>query len=387
MDLHIRKGQDIAAEEFPLISEALEYFDVMMDVDDFGVTYFQGHIDHESDYAVMETADFRQLDEHSRQHLRQHLEQEALDGSQSPDDLAAFISRLSLKQLDRIVADIAGLHRRGLTPAEKARIDDALQRVEDDYRDGAAAALDELLGNGNVGRVLDCDSPFLELPAPDEVLLERIRALSMPAYFVLDVSYSMAFESRIDHANAFVRRLSGHLQDERLRDEMACLIFWGETRRIDLQDGRRFHVGESTNTGEALRVIGDEIRQRPDGAPVFVALITDGVPNCAGTADGKDCGPVDYAVHMASRLPDNVIFAQFAFAPLDPGDPDRPETLEDFHGYLTDLKRVSDAVPHGQTCVLVKESEHHLPWLPLGAFQKAKHLALIDESFALLEDL
>ena len=387
MDVHIRKGEDIGAAQFPLISEALEYFDVMMDVDDFGVTYFDGHIDHENDYAVMETDDFRQLDERSRQHLRQHIEQEGLDGSQSPDDLAAFISRLSLNQLERVVADIAGLHTRGLTAQEKAEIDETLQRVEDDYCDGACEALDDLLANDNVGRVLDSESPFLELPAPDAEMLERIRHVQMPAWFILDVSYSMAFEARIDHANAFVRRLSDHLRDERLSDAVSCLIYWGETRQIDLNDRRRFNVGESTNTGEALRIVGDEIRQLPDQAPVFVALVTDGVPNCAGAVDGKDLGPVDYTVHMAAQLPENVIFTQFAFAPVDPGDPDRPETLEDFQAYLTDLKRVSDAVQHGQTCVLVKESEHQLPWLPLGAFRKAKHLALVDERFALLEDL
>ncbi len=35
---------------------------------------------------------------------------------------------------------------------------------------------------------------------------------------------------------------------------------------------------------------------------------------------------------------------------------------------------------------LVRESERHLPWLPLGALQKAKHLSLVDQSFAVIEN-
>jgi hypothetical protein len=90
---------------------------------------------------------------------------------------------------------------------------------------------------------------------------------------------------------------------------------------------------------------------------------------------------------MASLLPDTVVFSQIAFPPLEPGDPERPETLEDFQAYLADLKRVTDVVKHGQTYVLVKQSEQHLPWIPLGAYQKAKYLTLVDQSFAVIEDV
>ena len=387
MDIRIRRGEDIDAAEFPLITEALEYFDVMMDVDDFGVTYFADQLDDDNDYAVMRTEDFRELDERSRRHLRQRLESAGLDGGQSADDLAAFIDGLHLNRVERVVAEIAGLHERGLTAAEKAAIDATVQRVEDDYDEGAAPGLDELLANPNVDRPLDSDSPFLELPEADAELLERIRAVRMPAYFVLDVSYSMAFESRIEYANAFVQRLSGHLRKDRVDDEIACLIYWGEHRFVDLRHASRFHVGESTGTGQALRAVGDEIRRQHAEVPVFVALVTDGVPNCPGTHEGVDYSPVDYTVRMASLLPDNVVFSQIAFAPIDPGDPDRPESLEDFQRYLDDLKRVTDAVGHGQTCVLVHQSEQHLPWLPLGAWQKAKQLTLVDRSFAVVEDL
>ena len=48
---------------------------------------------------------------------------------------------------------------------------------------------------------------------------------------------------------------------------------------------------------------------------------------------------------------------------------------------------MTDVVENGQTYVLVKQSEHHLPWLPLGAYQKAKHLSLVDQSFAVIEDI
>ena len=47
---------------------------------------------------------------------------------------------------------------------------------------------------------------------------------------------------------------------------------------------------------------------------------------------------------------------------------------------------MTDVVAHAQTYVLVRDSERHLPWLPLGAFQKAKHLSLVDESFAVIGD-
>lgn len=327
------------------------------------------------------TEDFRQLDDGARQYLRKRIQDKGLDGSQTPDDLAAFIGGLRLDRVERVVADIAELHSRGLSAGDKAEINSQIHGIAADFHETAARGLEGLFTNPNVGRMLDSDSPFLELPEADEEMLGRIRATRMPAYFVLDVSYSMAFESRIDYANAFVRSVSEHLKQERVSDDMQCLIYWGEHRFIDLSDPRRFEVGESTNTGEALRVIGAEIRQCDYDCPVFVALVTDGVPNCPGTHDGVEYDPVDYTVRMASLLPDNVIFTQIVFAPLDPGDPDRRETLEKFEGYLADLKRVTDVVAHAQTYVLVRESEKHLPWLPLGALQKAKHLSLVDQSF------
>lgn len=388
MGIEVRKGEDIGDEEFPLFSETLEYFDLIMDVDDFGVTYFGDRVESRSDYAVIRTEDFRELDDGSRQHLKKRIQDRGLDGSQSPDDLAAFIDGLRLDTVDRVVADIAELHTRGLSAGEKAEISSQVREVAADFQDAAARGLDELLANPNVGRMLDSDSPFLELPEADAAMLEKIRATRMPAYFVLDVSYSMAHDSRIDYANAFVRSVSEHLRQERVSDDLRCLIYWGEHRFIDLTDPRRFEVGESTDTGEALRVVGAEIRESDHDGPVFLALVTDGVPNCPGRHDGVDYDPVDYTVQMASLLPDNVIFTQIAFAPLDPGDPDRPETLEEFQRYLADLHRVTDVVANAQTCVLVRESEQHLPWLPLGAFQKAKHLSLVDERFAVIgEDL
>ena len=43
MSIEVKKGDDIGDEEFPLFCETLEYFDLIMDVDDFGVTYFGAH--------------------------------------------------------------------------------------------------------------------------------------------------------------------------------------------------------------------------------------------------------------------------------------------------------------------------------------------------------
>ena len=386
MGIEVKKGDDIGEAEFPLFCETLEYFDLIMDVDDFGISYFGERVEDRSDYAVISTEDFRQLDEGSRQHLRERIKDKGLDGSQSPDDLAVFISSLRLDTIDRVVADIAELHSRGLSAGEKAEINSQVHDIAADYQEAAATGLESLLTHPNVSRVLDSDSPFLELPEPDVETLDRIRATRMPAYFVLDVSYSMAHESRIDYANAFVRSVGDHLRQERVSDDLKCLIYWGEHRLIDLTDPRRFEVGEATNSGEALRVVGEEIRASEEAGPVFVALVTDGVPNCSGTHDGVEHPPVDYTVKMASLLPDNVIFTQIAFAPLDPGDPDHPETLEEFQSYLADLKRVTDVVAHGQTCVLVRESERHLPWLPLAALQKAKHLSLLGQGFAVIGD-
>jgi hypothetical protein len=51
MNIEVKKGDDIGDAEFPLFSETLEYFDLIMDVDDFGVTYFGDHVDQKSDYA------------------------------------------------------------------------------------------------------------------------------------------------------------------------------------------------------------------------------------------------------------------------------------------------------------------------------------------------
>lgn len=387
MDIVIKKGGDVTDEEFPLFSETLEYFDLIMDIDDFGVTYFEEHFDKEADYAVIRTDVYRQLAESSRRDLRLKIEANRLDGTQSPDELSTFIESLRLSTVDRVVADLTELHERGLTPAEKAEIDALVCEVEGDYHDAAARGLEELIANTNVGRMLDSDSPFLRAPPADEEMLEKIRATRMPAYFVLDVSYSMNFDRRIDYANAFVQQVSGHLKEKRIADDLKCLIYWGRNEFIDLMDPRRFKVDNATDTGEALRVVGAEIRARHYDCPVFLALVTDGLPNCQGTYQGSQLDPVEYTVQMASLLPDNVIFTQIAFAPLDPGDPDRPESLAEFEAYLTDLKRVTDVVEHGQTYVLVKQSEHHLPWLPLGAYQKAKHLSLVDQSFAVIEDI
>jgi hypothetical protein len=386
MDIEVKKGDDISEEEFPLFSETLEYFDLIMDVDDFGVTYFGEHVGRDSDYAVIRTEDFRELDDGSREHLRGRIQDKGLDGNQSPDELTAFIRSLRLDTVDRVVADIAELHSRGLSAGERAEINSQVRDVADDFHDGAAEGLGGLLDNPNVGRVLDSESPFLQLPEVDDEILKRIRDTKMPAYFVIDVSFSMAFESRIDHANAFVRSTSEHLKQERVSDDVQCLIYWGEHRFIDLTDPRRFEVGEATDTGAALGVVGAEIRACNHDSPVFLALVTDGVPNCPGSHDGVEYDPVDYTVHMASLLPDNVIFTQIAFAPVDPGDPAHPETLEGFRHYLADLKRVTDVVANAQTYVLVRESEQHLPWLPLAALQKAKHLSLLGQGFAVIGD-
>ena len=43
------QGSDITDGEFPLFTETLEYFDLIMEIDDFGVTYFAEHIDAERD--------------------------------------------------------------------------------------------------------------------------------------------------------------------------------------------------------------------------------------------------------------------------------------------------------------------------------------------------
>ena len=45
MGIVIKKGNEISEEEFPLCQEALEYVDLIMEVDDFGVTYFDEHIE------------------------------------------------------------------------------------------------------------------------------------------------------------------------------------------------------------------------------------------------------------------------------------------------------------------------------------------------------
>ena len=197
----------------------------------------------------------------------------------------------------------------------------------------------------------------------------------------------MKSADRIDYANAFVQQMSQHLKAQRIADDLKCLIYWGENEFIDLMNPQRFEVGDSTNTGEALRVVGAEIRARNYDCPVFLALVTDGLPNCAGTYQGSLLDPVEYTVKMASLLPDNVLFTQIAFAPLDPGDPEQPEKLEDFQRYLGNLKQVTDVAKHAQTYVLVKESEQHFPWMPLGAYQKAKHFSLLDESFAVIEEV
>ena len=387
MDIEIKKGRDVTDEEFPLFVETLEYFDLIMDIDDFGVTYFEEHLDKEANYVVIRTAAYRQLAPGSQRELRSKVESNGLDGTQSPDELAAFINSLRLNTVDRVVAEMADLHNRGLTVAEKAEINAMVSEVESDYHDGAAKALEELIANTNVGRMLHSDSSFLETPASDDEMVEKIRQISMPAYFVLDVSNSMEWDHRIDAANAFVQQVSEHLESQRITDDLKCLIYWGENEFIDLTSPKRFRVGEATDIGEALRVVGAEIRARNYSSPVFLALVTDGLPNCGGTYQGNYLDPVEYTVQMASLLPDNVIFSQIAFAPLDPGEPDRPETLAQFEAYLTDLKRVTDVVKHGQTYVLVKQSEQHLPWLPLGAFQKAKHLSLVDQSFAIIKDI
>ena len=156
---------------------------------------------------------------------------------------------------------------------------------------------------------------------------------------------------------------------------------------IDLKDPRRFRVNYGTATGDALSVICDDIRSHNYGRPVFLALVTDGVPNRDGAYQGKLLNPVDYTVKMASLLPDNVIFTQIVFAPLDSGQPGNPTTVGEFEHYLADLMRVTDAAKHGQTYVMVKDSEQHFPWLSLGAFQKAKHFSLLNTEFTVLEDV
>ena len=132
-------------------------------------------------------------------------------------------------------------------------------------------------------------------------------------------------------------------------------------------------------------MVCDDIRSQNYQRPVFLALVTDGVPNSEGVYQGKLLNAVDYTVKMASLLPDNVIFTQIVFAPLDSGQPGNPSTRGEFEHYLVDLKRVTDAVKYGQTYVMVKESEQHFPWLSLGAFQKAKHFSLLGTDFMALE--
>ena len=387
IDLGIKKGSEIGNDEFPLFLETLEYFDLIMDVDDFGITYFQDQLNLDADYAVIRTEDFKELAPSSRRQLQKTIAARGLDGTQTAEELAAFVKSMTLNTVDRVVSDLAELHRRGLSTEEKEEIDALVAEVEADYSSGAAQDLEPLLTNLNVGRILQSDSSFLETTPADEETLARIRDTSMPAYFVIDVSVSMEDEHRIDYANEFAQRVGEHLKAERITDDLKCLIFWGENRFIDLNDPRRFRTNYSTGTGSALSVVADDIREQNYGRPVFLALVTDGLPNCEGMYQGVLLDPVECTVKMASLLPDNVIFSQIAFAPLESGDPNHPATLEEFELYLTDLKRVTDAVKHGQTYVMVKDSEQHLPWLSLGAYQKAKHFTLLGDDFAAVDDI
>lgn len=138
MDIEVKKGDDIDDGEFPLFCETLEYFDLIMDVDDFGTSYFDERVEDRSDYAVIRTEDFHQLDDGSRQHLREAIQDKGLDGSQSADDLAAFIGSLRLYTIERVVADIAELHRRGLSAGEKAEINSQVHEAAADYHGDAA---------------------------------------------------------------------------------------------------------------------------------------------------------------------------------------------------------------------------------------------------------
>lgn len=385
MGIRILKGADIAQDEFPLITESLEYFDVAVEVDDFGVTYFDAQVGQDNDYAVLATAEFRELDESSRNHLRQQIQTRALDGSQSVDVLTEFVDSVQLDNVRRVVNEIAELHKTGLTAEQQGAIHQTVQLIGDTLHDGIAGELERLLDNPHVVQALHSENSFLDLPAADDEMQQRLRDRRMPAWFILDVSYSMAYEARIDHANAFVERLAENVAAERVHDDVVCVIYNAETRLVDLHDRRRFHVGEGTDTGQALRLVGDEIRQQQTDVPVFVALVTDGRPNVSCTIDGVDLDPVSYAARMAGALPENVVLSQFAFAPVDPGDPDRPESLLEFEQYLADLRRITDAAPTGQTCVMVRQSEQHLPWLPMGAWQKARQLSLVDSRFATFE--
>lgn len=390
MSVRVCRGADIGAHEFPLIGEAVEYFDVIVDVDDFGVTYFDAHVERGGDYAVMQADAFRDLDEGQRRHLRQQIEEHRLDGTQSADDLAAFVEGLRFDRIARVVAEIAAVQKRGLTWAEREQIQQRVQRVRDDYRDAVARDLDGLLADPRVGRPLDGARPYLELPPPDDETLQRMARRPMPAYFVLDVSHSMAHESRIDHANAFVQRLAEHVAGDRVRDAVTVVAYCGQVRFLDLHDRRRLQTGEGTDTGQALAAVGAAIAEAQGAEdqgsdPAFVALVTDGRPNVGGTVDGAQLDAVDYAAAMAARLPEGTVLSQFAFAPVDPGDPEQPETLQGFERYLADLRRVTDAAACGQTYVIVPESEAHLPWLPLGAWQKAKQLSLLDRGFSMVE--
>lgn len=387
VDIGIKKGSDIGDDEFPLYSETLQYVDLIMEVDDFGVTYFADQLDTDATYAVMRTEEYRSLPRNSRRQVRDKIVEWKLDGSQSTEALQGFVDDLVVNTVDRVVSDIAGIDERGLTDQERAEIDALVKDVEATYDDAATEHLDEFMANTNVGRMLDSGDCFLELPPADEATLARIREVRMPAYFVLDVSYSMDFEGRIDYARDFVMRVSRYLHTKQIVDDLKCLIYWGQCEYVDLMKPKRFRVGQATHTGEAIRLVAEDIRAAGSGQPTFLALVTDGLPNCEGEYQGRVLSPVDYTVQMASLLPDNVIFSQIAFPPLDPGDPDRPESLEEFQAYLDDLKRVTDAVKHGQTYVLVKQSEHHLPWIPLGAYQKARQLSLAGQDFAVIEDL
>ena len=158
MDIEIKKGNEITDEEFPLFSETLEYFELIMDVDDFGVTYFRDQLNLDADYAVMRTADFRELTPSNRRRLRNSIAARGLDGTQSVGELADFIETLTLNTVDRVVSELTELHHRGLSDEEKAEIDALVAEVEADYHEAAAQGLEELLTNVNVGRMLQADS-------------------------------------------------------------------------------------------------------------------------------------------------------------------------------------------------------------------------------------
>ena len=367
----IKKGSDICDNEFPISEQLNKYAGLISDVDTFGKKYF--NIDSEGVYIVISYDVYNRFSDTIKRGIEHKSIEWKLNGHEKEEDLKKLLDDIDIPSSAAVLA-ITTKSYNGLEPQELRRVTGIVKQIETDLDRGFSTGLDSLLRNESVVQMVESDNGFLKHPEISRKMRDIIVSNKMPVYIAVDVSPSMDEEARILYAKEVSDKITEYTLHNRITDEVHVIPFSNGRVEYDFKDSPYNIEGRSgTGTGKILREIKDEIMKYHPNEPVFVALVTDGEPTTAEDIDGNVYTPQEYAEEMSRALPENAVLGQICFAPINPGNPSDPSSMEYFNEYISTVRKITEVRKIAQTMILVRETEKYLPYVLLAAHQEAKY--------------